>query len=159
MRYWILLVFFLTGCSSFVDTIKNPSDLWRFDAFILHLEANQLLNADHNNQSRSTVFRIYQFKNQKNIENFEYDDWLSLNTLNDQVLNCEQYILKPNETLDVKNKLLRETKYIAIVFFFSQLDDKDSWRKVISVEDLEKHKILHLKVNNKHITMIDDGNY
>ena len=156
MRYFIILLFFLCGCSSFIETVKNPSDLWRFDTLKLKLEAPNSLNVDRNNLSRSTMFRIYQLKYKKNLELFGYEDWLNFDKTNKIVLNMKQYTLKPNEQLEIKEDLLRETECVAIVFFFSQQDqEKEQWRKILTIDELEDYGVLKLSVNDKSIMIVD----
>ncbi|MBV1921387.1 MAG: type VI secretion system lipoprotein TssJ [Pseudomonadales bacterium] len=123
----------LSGCQFLM------SDLTKVD---LRLVAGGDLNPDDSGRPSPLVIRLLELKN---VAGFENSDFFSLysheeETLGADLISSEEIELKPGDVQDIKFALKPDTRYIAILAAYRQLDES-SWRMVLPVQLKSKNNM------------------
>jgi len=116
----------LSGCQMFI------SDLTKVD---LRFVAGGDINPDDSGRPSPLVVRLFELKS---IAGFENAKFFSLyhhekDTLGADLVSSEEIELKPGDVQDIKFALKPESRFIAIMCAYRQLD-KASWRMVLPVQ-------------------------
>lgn len=120
------LVAALTGCQFLM------SDLTKVD---LRLVAGGDLNPDDTGRPSPLVVRLFELKNVAGFENAEFFSLYNheQETLGADLISSEEMELKPGDVQDIKFALKPESRYVAVMAAYRQLD-KAAWRMVLPVQ-------------------------
>ncbi|OUS31432.1 type VI secretion system-associated lipoprotein [Gammaproteobacteria bacterium 45_16_T64] len=126
-------LFMLAGCQFMM------SDLTKVD---LRIVAGGDLNPDDNGRPSPLVVRLLELKS---IAGFENAEFFSLyhhekETLGGDLISSEELELKPGDVQDIKFALSPESKFIAVMGAYRQLD-KVSWRMVLPLRLKSKNDL------------------
>ena len=121
---WLIVA--LPGCQFLM------SDLTKVD---LRLVAGGDLNPDDSGRPSPLVIRLLGLKNVAGFENAEFFSLYNHEgeTLGADLISSEEIELKPGDVQDVKFALKPDTRYVAILAAYRQLDES-SWRMVLPVQ-------------------------
>ena len=142
------LLLALIGCNT---TPERPVETEKLavqrQATIVNLDVmvSKQANPDVNDRASPVVVRIFQLKN---LGKFSESDFYALfendkEVLGEDLVNAEQFYLKPGEERSLKNTLEPETHYIAVVAAFRDIDQA-MWQDsiVIPAENTDQLMIL-----------------
>lgn len=131
--FFLSLMVVLNGCQFLM------SDLTKVD---LRLVAGGDLNPDDSGRPSPLVIRLIELKSVAGFENAEFFSLYSHEgeTLGADLISSEEIELKPGDVQDIKFALKPESKYIAILAAYRQLD-KSSWRMVLPVQLKSKNNM------------------
>lgn len=131
--FLLCLMIMLSGCQFLM------SDLTKID---LRLVAGGDLNPDDSGRPSPLVIRLLELKNVAGFENAEFFSLYSHEgeTLGADLISSEEIELKPGDVQDIKFALKPDSKYIAVLAAYRQLD-KSAWRMVLPVQLKSKNNM------------------
>lgn len=143
------LAFLLGGCGLTQRAVDGGSTIahgiFYKQVKVLHLDLNAraALNTnstDMSGLSVSTLVRVYQLKDRKSLDAADYQGLLNEgdSVLAADLLDSQRLIVKPDEGAQLNAPLSADAQYVAVVALFRSPDTQsDSWRLVLSREDLD----------------------
>lgn len=124
----------------------------------LHLDirAREALNNNDGGVALSTMIHIYQLKDR---QVFDSTDYPSLFKIDSQAINADLVAqrdirLQPGATVMVDMPMDDNTRYIAVTGLFISPDQvNDTWRVVLSRDDLDPDKARVIEAGNNRLTL------
>lgn len=157
----------LTGCgltqTVSESTVSLTKSIFYKEIKTLHLDflAREAVNKNAQGIALSTVVRIYQLKDRKAFDSANYQSLFAEDsTLVKADLVAQKDIrVRPGESVTLDIPLETEAQYIAVAgMFISPEQSEDSWRVVLSREDLDpdKARIIELKTQGLALMPLED---
>lgn len=152
----------LAGCGltqSVTDgTVAVTKSIFYKQVKILHLDirAREAINNNDGGVALSTVVRIYQLKDRKV---FDSTDYPSLFKTDSQAIKADLVAekdirLQPGGSVTVDMPMDEHTKYVAVAAMFMSPDQsKDTWRRVISRDELDPDKARVIELGNNQLIL------
>ncbi|WP_293266708.1 type VI secretion system lipoprotein TssJ [Neptunomonas sp.] len=146
---WGVVLSLLLGCSSIMPFSEDDSEAIRLDMLI---EAAHDVNFDKESDPSPIEMRIYQLSS---LSEFEQADFFTL--YNDEPLKTtlqesRSFIISPSQIEKFITELKPETKFIAVVAAYQDIDNA-TWKDVVQVRDSRgffKRMISSQKVMSLH---------
>lgn len=160
-----LLVMSLSGCGltqSVSDGTKSAFTAVFYKKIkVLHLDftAREALNTDareSNSLSESVVVRVYQLKDRKTFDKTVYQQLLKDgdNVLKADLLASRDVVVKPGGDANLDMPMEEGARFVAMAGLFRHPDMiNNTWKQVISREDLEPNEPRILEVGNSYLTL------
>lgn len=117
------------------------------------LTARAELNPDDAGRSTSLAVRVYQLKDRKLFDGVSYDDLLK----NDRTVLAQDLqssmaaVVNPGASVSLSQPMQADTKYVAIVAFYRNPGNGDSWKYVIEKKTLSADVPLKLTVMDQEL--------
>jgi len=143
---WALFVVSgIAGCSSSMKTLKKHIPFMEPDTnMTLTLAASPDINPDQIGEASPLNVKTYLLTERTTFDNLGFESALDEAgvILSSQLLSTKEYIFQPKESIQYAIKLGKETKFIAIVAAYRDMD-KSKWKLVVPVdsEDPEDHTV------------------
>jgi len=124
----------------------------------LHLDirAREGLNNNANGNALATIVRIYQLKDRKA---FDSTDYPSLFAADGEAIKADRVAsrdirVRPGESVTVDMPMEESAQYVAVAAMFLSPDQKnDTWRIVLTRDDLDPDKARHIELNQNAMTL------
>lgn len=141
----LLVVSGITGCSGTMKTLKKHIPFMEPDTnMTLTLAAAPDINPDQIGEASPLNVKTYLLSERTTFDNLGFESALDEAglLLSDQLLSTKEYIFQPKESVQYAIKLGEETKFIAIVAAYRNVD-QSKWKLVVAVdsEDPEDHAV------------------
>lgn len=135
----------IAGCSSSMKTIKKHIPFMEPDTnMTLTLAASPDINPDQIGEASPLNVKTYLLSERTTFDNLGFESALDEADvlLSDQLLSTKEYIFLPKESVQYAIKLGKETRFIAIVAAYRNMD-QSKWKLVVPVdsEDPEDHAV------------------
>lgn len=152
----------LTGCGltqSVTDgTVAVTKSIFYKQVKILHLDirAREAINNNAGGVPLSTVVRIYQLKDRKTFDTTDYPSLFNSDSqaINADLLAEKDIRLQPGGAVMVDMPMEKSTQYIAVAGMFMSPDQaNNTWRVVLSRDDLDPDKARVIEVGNNQLTI------
>lgn len=133
-----ILLILLFGCNSAPE--KPDTQAFSVDTKIA---VSAEVNPDINNRPSPIVVRIFELKNLGNYTESDFYDLFENyeSVLGGDLLASEQFHLKPGDTHTLENSLATETKYIAVIAAFRDIN-RAMWKDAIIIPVEKNTQIL-----------------
>ena len=112
---------------------------------------------DMNGLSVSTLVRVYQLRDRKALDQASYQDLLDGgdNLLSADLLDQQRVVVKPEEGAQLNMPMSADAQYVAVVALFRSPDEQDnSWRLVLTREDLDPDKARQIELGDNALTLV-----
>ena len=125
----------------------------------LHLDisARDAINNNASGAPLSTVVRIYQLKERKVFDDTDYP---SLFAQDSQAINADLVAekdirIRPGSAVSVDVPMDEKAQYVAVAGMFLSPDiTQNTWRIVLSRDDLDPDKARHIELNNQGMNLL-----
>lgn len=146
---FVLLAWFASaaGCASVASGVTTGIlDKW-FEpnptSIKAKVKASPGLNPDLNDRPSSVVVRLYELTS---LGAFEKADYFSLDANDEQLLSTdlqdrEEFIIGPGDERTIEREVKPETRYMAVVAAYRQIQDA-RWRSTIALEENEENELV-----------------
>ncbi|MCE9994302.1 type VI secretion system lipoprotein TssJ [Enterobacter asburiae] len=142
------------------STVAVTKSIFYKQVKTLHLDirAREAVNSNAGGVALSTVVRIYQLKDNKT---FNTTDYPSLFKADSQALKADLVVekdirLQPGGAVMVDMPLDENAQYVAVAgMFISPDQENDTWRVVLSRDDLDPDKARVIEAGNNRLTLKD----
>jgi type VI secretion system protein VasD len=157
----------LTGCgltqTVSESTVSLTKSIFYKEIKTLHLDflAREAVNKNAQGIALSTVVRIYQLKDRKAFDSANYQSLFAEDStvVKADLVAQKDIRVRPGESVTLDIPLETEAQYIAVAgMFISPKQSEDSWRVVLSREDLDpdKARIIELKTQGLALMPLED---
>ncbi|ATF47955.1 MULTISPECIES: type VI secretion system lipoprotein TssJ [Citrobacter] len=157
----------LTGCgltqTVSESTVSLTKSIFYKEIKTLHLDflAREAVNKNAQGIALSTVVRIYQLKDRKAFDSANYQSLFAEDStvVKADLVAQKDIRVRPGESVTLDIPLETEAQYIAVAgMFISPEQSEDSWRVVLSREDLDpdKARIIELKTQGLALMPLED---
>ncbi|QLO05699.1 type VI secretion system lipoprotein TssJ [Citrobacter freundii] len=157
----------LTGCgltqTVSESTVSLTKSIFHKEIKTLHLDflAREAVNKNAQGIALSTVVRIYQLKDRKAFDSANYQSLFAEDStvVKADLVAQKDIRVRPGESVTLDIPLETEAQYIAVAgMFISPEQSEDSWRVVLSREDLDpdKARIIELKTQGLALMPLED---
>lgn len=159
----LLTVVPLTGCGltqTVTDgTVSMTKSIFYKQIKTLHLDirAREGMNNNAKGTALATVVRIYQLKDRKVFDNTDYpslfaDDSLAIKS---DLLVEKDIQLRPGASFTLDMPMDEQAQYVAIAGMFISPDQaNNTWRLVLSRDDLDPDTARTIEAGNNHLTLL-----
>ncbi|MEG1089747.1 MAG: type VI secretion system lipoprotein TssJ [Citrobacter sp.] len=140
-------------------TVSMTKSIFYKQVKTLHLDirAREAVNSNAGGVALSTIVRIYQLRDRKT---FDSTDYPSLFATDSQAIKADLVAekdvrLQPGGAVTVDMPLDESSQYVAVAGMFISPDlAKDSWRVVLSRDDLDPDKARVIEAGNNQLTLV-----
>ena len=157
----------LTGCgltqTVSESTVSLTKSIFYKEIKTLHLDflAREAVNKNAQGIALSTVVRIYQLKDRKAFDSANYQSLFAEDStvVKADLVAQKDIRVRPGESVTLDIPLETEAQYIAVAgMFISPKQSEDSWRVVLSREDLDPDtaRIIELKTQGLALMPLED---
>ena len=157
----------LTGCgltqTVSESTVSLTKSIFYKEIKTLHLDflAREAVNKNAQGIALSTVVRIYQLKDRKAFDSANYQSLFAEDStvVKADLVAQKDIRVRPGESVTLDIPLETEAQYIAVAgMFISPEQSEDSWRVVLSREDLDpdKARIIELKTQGLALMPLEE---
>jgi len=155
-------ILMLTGCGLTQkvsdSTVAATRAIFYKQVKTLHLDIHtrEAVNNNARGEALSTVVRVYQLKDRKAFDATDYsslfaDDSQQLKT---DWLAQKDLHLQPGGAVTVEMPMDENTQYVAVAGMFIAPDQvNDTWRVVLSRDELDPDKARVIEANNQRLTL------
>lgn len=145
------------------STVSLTKSIFYKEIKTLHLDflAREAVNKNAQGIALSTVVRIYQLKDRKAFDSANYQSLFAEDStvVKADLVAQKDIRVRPGESVTLDIPLETEAQYIAVAgMFISPKQSEDSWRVVLSREDLDpdKARIIELKTQGLALMPLED---
>ncbi|POU00269.1 type VI secretion system lipoprotein TssJ [Escherichia sp. ESNIH1] len=159
----LLLPSLLTGCgltqsvSDGTASVVNSVFYKQVKTLHLDITARQALNTDEQENitlSEPLMVRIYQLKDRKTFDKTVYQQLLTQGDDTSATLASRSLVVKPGEAVSLDMPLDEKAQFVAVVALFRAPDlAKNSWKLVLSRDDLDPEKPRVIEAEHNHLTL------
>lgn len=157
----------LTGCgltqTVSESTVSLTKSIFYKEIKTLHLDflAREAVNKNAQGIALSAVVRIYQLKDRKAFDSANYQSLFAEDStvVKADLVAQKDIRVRPGESVTLDIPLETEAQYIAVAgMFISPEQSEDSWRVVLSREDLDpdKARIIELKTQGLALMPLEE---
>ena len=140
-------------------TVAMTKSIFYKQVKTLHLDisARDAINNNASGAPLSTVVRIYQLK-ERNV--FDDTDYPSLFAQDSQAINADLVAekdirIRPGSAVSVDVPMAEKAQYVAVAGMFLSPDiTQNTWRIVLSRDDLDPDKARHIELNNQGMNLL-----
>ncbi len=122
----------------------------------LDIRTREAVNNNDRGEALSTVIRIYQLKDRKTFDSTDYPSLFSSDSqaIKDDLVAQKDIRLTPGGAVMVDMPMEASAQYVAVAAMFMSPDQKsDTWRLVLSREDLDPDKARVIEAGDNHLTL------
>ena len=157
------MVSLVTGCGLTQKvsegTVSLTKSIFYKEIKTLHLDLSAREAANKNAQgiALSTVVRIYQLKDRKAFDSANYQSLFAQDStvVKADLLAQKDVRVRPGESVAVDIPFENEAQYVAVAgMFISPEQSEDSWRVVLSREDLDPDKARVIELNSQALVLL-----
>lgn len=125
----------------------------------LHLDirAREAVNSNAGGVPLSTIVRIYQLKDRKTFDSTDYPSLFATDSqaIKADLVEEKDIRLQPGGAVTVDMPMDESAQYVAVAGMFISPDlAKDTWRVVLSREDLDPDKARVIEAGNNQLTLV-----
>lgn len=125
----------------------------------LHLdfEPRAAANADEAQTPLATMVRVYQLKDRQKVDAADYQKLLrdDESALKEDMLASKSLLVMPKGSVMLNMPMDEEAMYVAVIGLFNRPDMKNNtWRLVLSREDLDPDKPRTIELGNGFLTLV-----
>lgn len=139
-------------------TVAVAKSIFYKQVNVLHLDIRAREGANNNasGHALSTVVRIYQLKDRKA---FDSTDYASLFATDSEALKADLLVekdirVRPGEAVTVDMPMEAGAQFVAVAAMFLTPDQQsDSWRLVLSRDDLDPDDARHIELNQQSLIL------
>lgn len=126
---------------------------------VLHLdvETRAAANADEAQTPLATMIQVWQLKDRQKVDAADYQTLLrdADNVLKEDVVASKSLLVMPKGSVILNMPMNEEAKYVAVVGLFNRPELKNNtWRLVLTRDDLDPDKPRTLELGNGFLTLI-----
>ena len=140
-------------------TVAMTKSIFYKQVKTLHLDisARDAINNNASGAPLSTVVRIYQLKERKVFDDTDYP---SLFAQDSQAINADLVAekdirIRPGSAVSVDVPMEEKAQYVAVAGMFLSPDiTQNTWRIVLSRDDLDPDKARHIELNNQGMNLL-----
>lgn len=165
LRQLILLALcgLLAGCGltqTVTDgTVNVTQSIFYKKIKVLHLdfEPRAAVNADEAQTPLATMVQVWQLKDRQKVDAADYQTLLrdADNVLKEDVVASKSLLVMPKGSVILNMPMNEEAKYVAVVGLFNRPELKNnSWRWVLTRDDLDPDKPRTLELGNGFLTLV-----
>ncbi|MGE4802441.1 type VI secretion system lipoprotein TssJ [Yersinia hibernica] len=153
----------LVGCG-LTQTVKDGTvnltkSIFYKQIKTLHLDFSPraAINADGEQTPLSTMVRVYQLKERKNVDSADYQTLLrnADTALKDDILASRSVLVMPQGNVTLDMPMDENTQFVAIVGLFNRPDMKENtWRLVLSRDELDPDKPRTIELGSNGFTLV-----
>ncbi|EXU74196.1 type VI secretion system lipoprotein TssJ [Erwinia mallotivora] len=126
---------------------------------VLHLdfEPRAAINADESQTPLATMVQVYQLKDRQKVDAVDYQKLLrdADNTLKEDIVASKSLLVMPKGSVTLNMLMNEEAKFVAVVGLFNRPDMRNnSWKLVLSLDDLDPDKPRTIELGNGWMTLI-----
>ena len=140
-------------------TVAMTKSIFYKQVKTLHLDisARDAINNNASGAPLSTVVRIYQLKERKVFDDTDYP---SLFAQDSQAINADLVAekdirIRPGSAVSVDVPMDEKAQYVAVAGMFLSPDiTQNTWRIVLSRDDLDPDKARHIELNNQGMNLL-----
>lgn len=153
----------LAGCGltqSITDgTVNVTKSIFYKKIKVLHLdfEPRAAANADEAQTPLATMIQVWQLKDRQKVDAADYQTLLrdADNVLKEDVVASKSLLVMPKGSVILNMPMNEEAKYVAVVGLFNRPELKNNtWRLVLTRDDLDPDKPRTLELGNGFLTLI-----
>ena len=153
----------ITGCGLTQKvsegTVSLTKSIFYKEIKTLHLDlcAREAANKNAQGIALSTVVRIYQLNDRKAFDSANYQSLFAQDStvVKADLLAQKDVWVRPGESVTIDIPLEKETQYVAVAgMFISPEQSEDSWRVVLSREDLDPDKARVIELNSQALFLL-----
>lgn len=159
----LIMIAALSGCGLTQKvsdgTVAMTKSIFYKQVKTLHLDikARDAINNNAIGAPLSTVVRIYQLHDRKTFDGSDYASLLAEDTqaIKADLLSEKDIRLRPGSTVTIDVPLDEKAQYVAIAGMFLSPDiTNNTWRIVLSRDDLDPDKARQIELNNQGMTLL-----
>ncbi len=140
-------------------TVAVTKSIFYKQVKVLHLDfrAREAVNSNAGGVPLSTVVRIYQLKDRKTFDRTDYPSLFKTDSqaIKSDLVAEKDIRLSPGGAVIVDMPLEAEAQYVAVAGMFMTPDQtNNTWRVVLSREDLDPDKARLIEAGNHRLTLI-----
>lgn len=159
----LVLCCVLTGCGlkqTVADgAVSMTRAIFHKKIKVLHLdfEPRAAINADEDQTPLATMVRVYQLKNRRKVDAADYQLLLrnADSVLKEDMLASKSLLVMPKGSVSLTMPMDEEARFVAIVGLFNRPDiEKNTWRRVLSLDDLDPDKPRTIELDNGFLTLV-----
>ncbi|WP_420878464.1 type VI secretion system lipoprotein TssJ [Rahnella perminowiae] len=140
-------------------TVAMTKSIFYKQVKTLHLDikARDAINNNTNGAPLSTVVRIYQLKDRKVFDDTDYPSLFAQDSqaINADLLAGKDIRIRPGSAVTIDTPLDEKAQYVAVAGMFLSPDMKNNtWRIVLSRDDLDPDKARQIELNNQGMSLL-----
>ncbi|QHB33846.1 type VI secretion system lipoprotein TssJ [Yersinia canariae] len=153
----------LVGCG-LTQTVKDGTvnltkSIFYKQIKTLHLDFSPraAINADGEQTPLSTMVRVYQLKDRKNVDSADYQTLLrnADKVLKDDILASRSLLVMPQGNVTLDMPMDENTQFVAIIGLFNRPDMKENtWRLVLSRDELDPDKPRTIELGSNGFSLV-----
>ncbi|MCK1068597.1 type VI secretion system lipoprotein TssJ [Pluralibacter gergoviae] len=142
-------------------TVSVTKSIFYKQVKTLHLDirAREAVNSNARGEALSTVIRIYQLKERKTFDETDYPSLFAGDSqaIATDLLAEKDVRLTPGGAVSVDVPMEKSAKYVAVAGMFIAPDQaRNTWRLVLSLDDLDPDRARIIEAGNNRLTLIAD---
>ena len=153
----------LTGCGLTQtvtdDTVSISKSIFYKKIKVLHLDLapRSAANADEAQTPLATMVRVYQLRDRQKVDAADYQTLLrnADTALKEDMVASKSVLVMPEGSVTLNMPMSEEAKYVAVIGLFNRPDMKNNtWRLVLSRDDLDPDKPRTVELGNGFLTLV-----
>jgi type VI secretion system protein VasD len=159
----ILTCLLLSGCGLTQKvsdgTVAMTKSIFYKQIKTLHLDirARDAINNNAHGNALATVVRIYQLKDRKAFDSTDYPSLFASDSeaIKADLVAEKDLRVRPGEAVSVDMPMDENAQFVAVAAMFLEPDqEKNTWRVVMSREDLDPDDARHIELNQQTLTLL-----
>ncbi|MFP2238257.1 type VI secretion system lipoprotein TssJ [Pseudescherichia vulneris] len=159
----MLMCLLLSGCGLTQKvsdgTVAMTKSIFYKQIKTLHLDirARDAINNNAQGNALATVVRIYQLKDRKAFDSTDYPSLFASDSeaLKTDLVAEKDLRVRPGESVSVDMPMEEGAQFVAVAAMFLTPDqEKNSWRVVMSRQDLDPDDARHIELNQQTLTLL-----
>jgi len=159
----LIIVPILSGCGLTQKvsdgTVAMTKSIFYKQVKILHLDikARDAINNNANGAPLATVVRVYQLKDRKTFDGTDYPSLFANDSqaIKTDLLEEKDIRIRPGAAVTIDVPLDAKAQYVAVAGLFLAPDiTNNTWRVVLSRDDLDPDKARQIELNNHGLTLV-----
>ncbi len=133
----------ITGCTTTAKVWKPYDNVT--------IESSKEINPDSNDRASPVQVKIYELTSRSTFDNLDFDRafYNAKTLLSDEMVSSAEYTIQPSETIKHKIKLQKNSKFVAILAGFIDIDNS-RWKHIYKVKS-HGHYNHHISISGKSI--------
>jgi type VI secretion system protein VasD len=159
----VLTCLLLSGCGLTQKvsdgTVAMTKSIFYKQIKTLHLDirARDAINNNAHGNALATVVRIYQLKDRKAFDSTDYPSLFASDSeaIKADLVAEKDLRVRPGEAVSVDMAMDENAQFVAVAAMFLEPDqEKNTWRVVMSREDLDPDDARHIELNQQTLTLL-----
>jgi type VI secretion system protein VasD len=153
----------LSGCgltqTASDGTVAVTKSIFYKQVKTLHLDikARDAINSNATGAPLATVVRVYQLKDRKTFDGTDYPSLFADDSqaIKADLLAEKDVRIRPGAAVSIDVPMEKDTQYVAVAGMFMAPDiTNNTWRVVLSRDDLDPDKARQIELNNQGMTLL-----